>query len=155
MSTNYTNFTNGRRCEWGAANVPVCEASQKLVFSFTSPFGTLADEDVCRSIFMADEDVCRSVFMADEDVCRSGTGGAGNPHELRDGLGLPQRFFGVQRAAAGVGEQIRIVAEETCPGWIRGGINRNLEGVFDLESEVFPDGPEILFPRDGRGEFRH
>jgi len=66
LSTNYTNW--GRGVEGGAANVPVCEASEKLVFGFGGGKALRA---------LADEDVCRSVFMADEDVCRSGTRGAG------------------------------------------------------------------------------
>ena len=36
----------------GGANVPVCEASQKLVFRFLKALRALADGDVCHSCFL-------------------------------------------------------------------------------------------------------
>ncbi len=50
----------------GAANVPVCEAAEKLVFGFGKALRASADGDVCHSVIV---DVCRSFFLADGDVC--------------------------------------------------------------------------------------
>ena len=59
----------------GAADVPVCEASEKLVLCpapqalclIGKPLRGLADGDVCRSCIC----VCRCCYLADGDICRS------------------------------------------------------------------------------------